>query len=360
MNRSATTRERLGIAAVLLAVSACAVVLFAVAYLLTSALYERIGQRPDPLLTHIINTVLGLVLFFVFMTALGRIINARQHDARIGVFKPIIDALTRISQGDFKIDLGDSVLNRDDMGILGELAKSVTHAARELDQMEQMRQEFISNVSHEIQSPLTSIRGFANALQNERLSEKDRQHYLAIIETETTRLSRLTDNLLRLAALESDEVKFEPKPYRLDKQIRSVILMSEPQWTAKALDVEAVLDEITLSADEDLLSQVWINLLHNSIKFTPEGGKICVELHSQGEKVAFTITDTGIGISPEAQARIFERFYKADKSRIRSDSGGSGLGLSIARKIVTMHGGSIAVESTPEAGTRFTVLLPNK
>jgi signal transduction histidine kinase len=136
--------------------------------------------------------------------------------------------------------------------------------------------------------------------------------------------------------------------------------MCEPQWTAKALDVEAVLDEITLSADEDLLSQVWINLLHNSIKFTPEGGKICVELHAQGENADFTITDTGIGISPEAQARIFERFYKADKSRTRSDNGGSGLGLSIARKIVTMHGGSIAVESTPGTGTCFTILLPTK
>jgi signal transduction histidine kinase len=357
VNRSPTIRERLGIAGIILAVMGVATALFVVAHLLTGALYERIGQQPEPLVAYVINVVLGFLLFGVMMTILGRIFGAKQQNARMMIFKPIIDAMTRISQGDFNIQL-DHKLQED--GVIGELATSVTNMARELDQMEQMRQEFISNVSHEIQSPLTSIRGFAHALQNEHLSEKDRQHYLAIIETETTRLSRLTDNLLRLAALESDEVKFEPKPFRVDKQIRSVILMCEPQWTAKALDVEAVLDETTLSADEDLLSQVWINLLHNSIKFTPEGGKICVELHAQGENAAFTITDTGIGISPEAQARIFERFYKADKSRTRSDNGGSGLGLSIVQKIVALHGGSIAVESNPGAGARFTVLLPAK
>jgi two-component system phosphate regulon sensor histidine kinase PhoR len=221
-----------------------------------------------------------------------------------------------------------------------------------------MRQEFISNVSHEIQSPLTSIRGFAQALQNEHLSVEDRSHYLAVIETETTRLSRLTENLLKLASLEAKQVKFEPKPYRLDKQIRNLILACEPQWIAKALDIDVALAEVTITADEDLLSQVWLNLIYNSIKFTPQGGRITITLQKEGSTIQFEIRDTGIGISDEDQARIFERFYKADRSRTRSDSSGSGLGLAIVGKIVELHNGAIAVESVSGVGTSFKVSLP--
>ncbi len=188
---------------------------------------------------------------------------------------------------------------------------------------------------------------------------EDRHHYLAIIEAESIRLSRLTDNLLRLAALEAEQVKFEPKPYRLDKQIRDLILACEPQWLTKALELDIGLDVVEITADEDLLSQVWINLLHNSIKFTPAQGKICVGLQRQGDRIAFSIADTGPGISDEDQLRIFERFYKADKSRTRSTSSGSGLGLSIVHKIVEMHHGTVSVASQLGAGTTFTILLPS-
>lgn len=223
--------------------------------------------------------------------------------------------------------------------------------------MENMRQEFISNMSHEIQSPLTSIRGFARALENDQLSTEERHHYLDIIQNESTRLSRITEDLLRMAALESDKVKFEPKPYRLDNQIRNLILACEPQWMEKGLDIDIVLDEIQITADEDLLSQVWINLIHNSIKFTPSNGKICIELHQQTDKIVFSIKDTGQGISEADQPHVFERFYKADKSRTHSN-GGSGLGLSIVKKIVEMHRGRVKVESSLGSGTTFIVSLP--
>jgi signal transduction histidine kinase len=221
-----------------------------------------------------------------------------------------------------------------------------------------MRQEFISNVSHEIQSPLTSIRGFAQALQSDQLSPEDRHHYLSIIETESKRLSRITEDLLKLAALESEHAKFEPAAYHLDKQIRDLILACEPQWTEKGIDMDVTLEEVTIMADQDLLSQVWINLIHNSIKFTPVGGTVRVGLHRQGSNVVeFCITDTGIGIAEEDQVRIFERFYKADKSRDRSIAG-SGLGLSITKKILEMHKGTIEVQSKLGQGTQFTICLP--
>jgi signal transduction histidine kinase len=223
--------------------------------------------------------------------------------------------------------------------------------------MENMRQEFVSNVSHEIQSPLTSIRGFAQVLQNDQLAPPERRHYLEIIETESKRLSRLADDLLKLASLESDQVKFEPGPYALDKQLRSVVLVCEPQWAEKKLNMEIDLNSLSINADEDLLNQVWLNLLQNSIKFTPIGGTIKVKLQTEGNHAVVSITDNGIGIAPEDQIHIFERFYKADKSRTRSKEG-SGLGLSIVKKIINLHGGSIDVVSSPGTGTTFTVSLP--
>jgi signal transduction histidine kinase len=174
---------------------------------------------------------------------------------------------------------------------------------------------------------------------------------------ESTRLSRIAENLLKLASLEARSVKFEPKPYRLDRQIRRLVLACEPQWSAKEIDMDVALNEVEVTADEDLLSQVWLNLIHNSLKFTPEGGRICLELRRQAESIEFSIRDSGIGIPEEAQAHIFERFYKADISRTHSN-GGSGLGLSIAHEIVEMHRGSIKVASQPGQGATFQVCLP--
>ena len=165
-------------------------------------------------------------------------------------------------------------------------------------------------------------------------------HYLGIIEKESARLSKLSENLLKLTSLESDHHPFERRRYRLDKQLRSLILACEPQWHDKGIDMDVSLEDVSIEADEDLLSQVWLNLLHNSIKFTPAGGTIGVRLKRNGQ-----------------EAHIFERFYKADRSRDRS-TGGSGLGLAIVKRIVEMHTGSVAVQSAPGTGTTFTVRLP--
>ena len=229
--------------------------------------------------------------------------------------------------------------------------------AVELNQMEQMRQEFISNVSHEIQSPLASISGFAKVLKRSELTPEERERYLTIIETESLRLAHLSDNLLKLTSIESDHYPFEAKTYRLDQQIRKIILSCEPQWVAKSLELDVSLDEVEVFADEELMNQVWINLINNSIKFTPSGGSVTIQLRQYGEKAEVTVADTGLGICEEDQEYIFERFYKADKSRNRTP-GGSGLGLSIAKKIIEMHKGTIDVQSKIDKGTTFSIALP--
>ncbi len=325
-------------------------------FFLTAWLYHTIGHAPPPFLVQVINALLGLVLYAVILVGFFSLINARPGARRrqMGLFEPIFAAMEQIAKGDFQVRLNPPLRGN---VFASELAKSVNQMALELNQMEHMRQEFISNVSHDIQSPLTSIRGFAQALHDEHLSAQDRHHYLTIIETESMRLSKMTDNMLRLASLESEHVKIESTPYRLDKQIRTLILACEPQWTGKTIDMDVALEEVEILADEELLSQVWSNLLHNSIKFTPEGGRVCVEVHRVGSHIECRITDTGMGISEEVQAHVFERFYKADQSRERSNAG-SGLGLAIAKKIVELHQGTIGVASQPGAGTTLIVSLP--
>ena len=326
--------------------------MIAVAFFVTSFIYESIGIQQPPLLAQIVNSLLGLFLSIVILTSLARFFSNKLVTERMRWSGPIIQALERIAKGDFSVRLEDN-----ETSMLGDLTRSVNSMAVELDAMEQLRQEFISNVSHEIQSPLTSIRGFALALRRNHLSPEERDHYLKIIEDESQRLSRITDNLLKLAALESKQARFEPKPYRLDKQVRNLILACEPQWTGKQIEMDVALEEVTITADQDLLSQVWTNLIHNAIKFTTEGGKISIALCRQNDQIEFKITDTGIGIAEPDQARVFERFYKADRSRTRS-SGGSGLGLAIAKQIVEMHRGTIGLKSQPSVGTTFIVTLP--
>ncbi|MCC3373093.1 cell wall metabolism sensor histidine kinase WalK [Cohnella sp. REN36] len=274
----------------------------------------------------------------------------------IQVMSTIIDAMQRMAKGDFNINVE---VHPRFAGEFYAIVQNLNRMAAELGQIEQMRQEFISNVSHEFQSPLTSIKGFTQALQQGQVSEETRKYYLKIIETESERLSRLSDNLLKLTSLESKHHPFQPKPFRLDRQIRLVVLSCEPQWVDKRIEMDISLSETVIDADEELLNQVWINLLGNSIKFTPEGGTIKIELTASDEEARIVFTDSGIGIAAEDLPHLFERFYKADKSRNRT-SGGSGLGLSIVHKIVDMHRGGIDVESTPGDGTSFVVTLPRR
>jgi two-component system, OmpR family, phosphate regulon sensor histidine kinase PhoR len=325
-------------------------------YFLTDALFHAIGYTPPPFLVQVINSLLGLMLYALLAFGFFSWGSLRPGAKRrwLGILEPIVEAMERIAKGDFQVRLQHSVGAN---AIVGTLATSVNQMALELNQMEHMRQDFISNVSHEIQSPLTSIRGFAQALEDDQLGAHERHHYLSIIETESVRLSRLTDNMLKLASLESAQLQIDCKPYRLDKQIRSLILACEPQWSGKALDMDAALDEVIINADEDLLSQVWSNLLHNSVKFTPDGGRVSVAVQREGSQITCRICDTGIGIPEDAQPHVFERFYKADPSRERAREG-SGLGLAIAKKIVELHQGTIGVASQPGAGTTFIVSLP--
>ncbi|QRG66178.1 sensor histidine kinase [Brevibacillus choshinensis] len=344
-------RRRKHIGFKLLAILGLLIVLVAswsAAYGLTHSLFPKMWPQASEFTRGVASGLLGFIIFMLTMFLISRLFPRRHME----LFRMLIDALRRISKGDFSVNLDVKIDHH-----WGELVDGINHMAEQLSQMEQLRQEFISNVSHEIQSPLTSISGFARALQNERLTREERMHYLEIIETESARLSKISENLLKLTSLEGKHHPVEPRLYHLDQQLRRIILACEPQWMEKELELDIALDKVEIVADEEMLSQVWNNLISNSIKFTPNGGRLQIQLQTMEREVIVRVIDTGIGISREDQERVFERFFKADKSRNRT-GGGSGLGLSIVKKIIDMHHGTISVQSELGAGTTFTVVLP--
>lgn len=328
----------------------------ALGYVLSTLLFRFTG-KPTEFIFYLISVIMGMLLFSG-LAKLSSIIFSRskyvqEHNLmRHQFFNSTIEALNKISQGNFNIYID---INEHDP--FSEVAESVNKMARELSGMEAQRQDFISNVSHEIQSPLTSISGFAALLKSDLLTKQQREHYIDVIETESKRLSKLSDNLLKLSALESENVPLLLCDFRLDKQIEQAILVLEPHWKEKNIDIDAELEKISVHADRDLLGQVWINLIHNAVKFTPENGLIKIKLYQNERQIVYQITDNGIGISKEDQVHIFERFFKVDKARDRS-LGGNGLGLSLCKKIIELHYGQIILESELNKGTRFIVHLP--
>jgi signal transduction histidine kinase len=291
---------------------------------------------------------LFLLYFFIF----GSLMIGLAAMFLVKPIKKLTSATKKIAGGDFEVRLDIK-----QGGEIGTLAESFENMAYDLQQLEQMRKEFVANVSHEVQSPLTSISGYATALKQMNIKDEDRERYLNIIIDEAKRMSKMSDSLLKLSLLESQSQQLQITSFSLDEQIRRVIVALQPGWSAADIQFDLHLQDVSISADFDLLNQVWTNIISNSIKFSEQESWITVQLEQEGNNAIVQISDTGIGISPEDQKRIFERFFKADRSHSRKYAG-SGMGLAIVKKIVSLHQGVITVESTAGEGTTFIVVLP--
>lgn len=267
--------------------------------------------------------------------------------------KKLTQATKRIAAGDFNVKL-----NIKQTSELGTLARSFEDMMKDLQQLEQMRREFVANVSHEVQSPLTSISGYAQALKNVELPDQERGRYLDIIISEAKRMSKMSDSLLKLSMLESQSHQLQLATRDLDEQIRRVIVTLQPQWSARNIRFELDLQKVQVIADHEQLNQVWTNILSNAIKFSENNGVIHVRMERDVRTVTAYISDQGIGIPLEDQKRIFERFFKADRSHSRKYDG-SGMGLAIVKQIVSLHKGDIKVVSKVDQGTTFIITLPN-
>lgn len=302
------------------------------------------------------QTTLRWLINALLMFAIGL---AAMWTLAMAISKPIVElteAAGRVAKGDFsaKVPLRKQT-KKHPYDEVEALAATFNRMTDDLKSIEYLRKDFTSNVSHEIKSPIATISGYAQLLSDESLDAETRRSYARAINESCAQLSRLSDNLLRITRLESGKRKPLAEPFQLDEQLRRTLAGMMPEFRRRKLELSVELCAARIVSDKELLEQVWQNLLRNALKFTPEGGSIHVGLSAVEDSFRVDIADSGVGISPEAQKHIFEKFYQADASH---HTEGHGLGLSLVRRIVDACGGEIIVSSAPERGSTFSVLLP--
>jgi signal transduction histidine kinase len=228
--------------------------------------------------------------------------------------------------------------------------------AEELEHTEMLRGDFVNNFSHEFKTPIVSITGFTKLLKHGNLSEEETQEYLDIIEEESLRLSAMATNVLNMTKVENQTILTNVSSYNLSEQIRSCVLLLENRWTNKNIEFNLEFDEHEISANEELLKQLWMNLIDNAVKYSPEYGFVTIKIRAEEEFYQVSIANAGIEIPKEKQKKIFEKFYQADESH---STEGNGIGLSIVKYVTELHSGEVSVEST-KGITTFTVKLPKR
>ncbi len=293
-------------------------------------------------------TITSLIISTLIATIISGIASKR-------ILRPIrtlSKATEEVAKGNFSVKIG---IPKDYEFAL--LAKNFNKMVHELSSIETLRNDFVSNVSHEIKTPIASIQGFAKLIQDKNLNDDERSEFTDIIISESSRLSKLTSNILKLSKLENQEVITGKAEFALDEQIRCAILIMEPEWSEKGIDLDIDLDKVSIIGNEDLLQQVWLNIIGNAIKFTEKGGTIGIKLMDLQDKIVIKVSDNGVGMNEETQRHIFDKFYQGDKSHL---SEGNGLGLSLVKRIIELCDGEIKVRSKLYYGTTFTIGLPKK
>ena len=291
-----------------------------------------------------------LILGCVFLT--GSIVFLVIADIIVKPLTRLTTAIKELSNGNYNVRVDN--VGQDE---ISKLNQGFNQMARQLAKQDDTRQKFISDISHEFQTPLTSIQGFANILKEEDLPKEQRVKYANIILYNSKRLSSLAKNMLQLTLLDREEIELEISNYSLVNQMNRVISTQENQATEKNIEIvfETPKKDIFIDGDEQRLEQVWTNIISNAIKYTNEGGLITITMKKSSKDIEVSIEDTGIGMSKEVVSHIFERFYREDKAR---NVEGNGLGLAIVKSIVDLHHGKIDILSQVDVGTNFIVKLP--
>lgn len=306
-------------------------------------------------INNLLSAVVKLYLFSAVLPILLMFISIYVMTYRVTKpLKSMSEASRAMARGDFSKRI--PVMSDDE---IGELSMSFNMMTNNLAQLEGMRKSFVANISHELKTPMTTISGFIDGILDGTIEQEKQHYYLSIVSDEVKRLSRLVQSMLSMARLESGEFVLKPELFDLRELLFTIVVSQEQRIEKKNLSIEGLdsLQNVSVNADKDLIHQVIYNLVDNAIKFSCENGKISFSLKNEGQKIVFTICNTGDGIPEKDMPFVFERFYKVDKSRSNVKNS-TGLGLYIVKTIVTAHGGTITVSGRENNFTSFTVTLP--
>lgn len=292
---------------------------------------------------------LFLVLFI--SVSVGTMMTVLFNRLTLKPYSKAIEAINEVANGNFNVHL-DFQHGPEE---LIELSNSFNRMTKELNGTETLRTDFMNHFSHEFKTPIVSIQGFARLMKNPELSEDDRQKYVDIILSESGRLTKLSNSVLILSKVENTEIISEKTTFSLDEQLRRVILLLEPKWTERGISFDLDLSEGTIYSDDELLQQLWINLIDNGIKFSEEQSTITITMRNYTHLIEVTISDQGIGMDQETLHHLFDKFYQGDRSHA---SEGNGLGLALVKKIVELSGATIEVDSELGLGTIFRLRFP--
>jgi signal transduction histidine kinase len=288
-----------------------------------------------------VSVIIVILLAYIFSRRISKPLKEINKTARI------------IAGGEFQKRL--NIKSRDE---IGELATSFNNMIEALGHLEEMRRAFIANISHELRTPMTSIRGFIEGILDGTIPTERQDYYLTIVRDEVNRMNRLVNDILDLARMEAGEVKLNLIEFNINELVRRTVIKIESLLVSKNIDIEACFeeDDMYVIGDLDSIERVILNLVHNAVKFTQEGGKIKISTFKKRDRICISIEDNGPGISNEEISLIWDRFYKSDKSRGK-DKSGTGLGLAIVKNIISEHGQEIVVESESGHGAKFTFTL---
>ena len=327
---------------------------FIITSITASIIYMLIHFQVITLDTDIQPNIGMIILYMIVISNIVGVIVA-YLSSRISArpVQNVIYQIDRLASGDFsaRLDFGRPISKHP---VFSQLSNSFNRMATELKSTEMLRGDFVNNFSHEFKTPIVSIAGFAKLLRRGNLTEEQKEEYLAVIEEESLRLSDMATNVLNLTRVENQAILTDVVKFNLSEQIRSSILLLADKWEKKQLVFNVDFGEYRISANEELLKQVWINLLDNAIKFSPNGGVIEVNIKNQSDSLSVHIINSGEEIPAESISRIFQKFYQADSSH---SGEGNGAGLAIVKKVVELHSGKVSVQSENNL-TMFTVTLP--
>lgn len=299
-------------------------------------------------------TPVRLLIFMILIsTVVGGFTAAIISRFSASPVNKLIQQINRLASGDFKARLHfNDMVSR--YSTFAELESSFNKMAEELENTEMLRSDFINNFSHEFKTPIVSIAGFAKLLRKGDLTSQQQEEYLEIIEDESMRLSNMATNVLNLSRVENLSILTDISTFNLSEQLRSCILLFESKWENKHLAFDVDFDEYEITANEELLKQVWINLIDNAIKFSPEKELITFRINESEDKLSVIVSNPGPTIPEGSLKKIFNKFYQSDESHA---SEGNGIGLAIVKRVAELHHGNVSVHSE-NGHTTFIVELP--